>query len=95
MYSIFTIYAHTYIHIDAATHLLEAQLHHRHVGVELVVDSWLHHGLLQVVVEEQRVEDHLVAGWKEGRKGEELLEVHRLMEVHQARRLDSPAPSPW
>lgn len=43
----------------ARSHLLEAELHHRHVGVELVVNARLLHRFLQVVVEEERVQDHL------------------------------------
>lgn len=31
------------------------------------MDPRLHHSLLQVIVEEQRVQDHLGTGWKEGR----------------------------
>lgn len=44
-------------------YLLKALLHHRHVGVELIVNSRLCHSFPQVVVEEQGVQDDLfVAG---------------------------------
>lgn len=44
---------------SAGTHLLEVLFYNGHVGVELVVDSGLCDRFLQIVVKEQRVQDHL------------------------------------
>lgn len=41
------------------THLFEALLHHCHIWVKLIVKPRLSHGLLQVIVEKQGVQDDL------------------------------------
>lgn len=40
-------------------HFVKPRFHHGCVGAQLVVEPWLGHGRLQVIVEEQHLQDHL------------------------------------